>query len=212
MNVISPGFKKNAEPFDRCRGGCYQLPTMIREIVQYGHPVLRVKCRPVTKVDESTRALVADMLETMADANGVGLAAPQVGEDIRLAVVDVSHDPECISFLKVNGVDAELSSIMPLVFINPELCYGQEKATETEGCLSIHDIRADVRRPASVTARLPQLDGSVLEIETDGLLARAIQHETDHLNGLLFVDRLSPVNKISVKKRLRRLLDNSSAS
>lgn len=184
---------------------------MIREIIQYGHPVLRLKCRPVTIVDESTHALVADMLETMADANGVGLAAPQVGEDIRLAVVDVSHDPECVSFLKVNGEDAELASIMPLVFINPELSYGQEKATETEGCLSIRDIRADVRRPASVTARLPQLDGSVLEIETDGLLARAIQHETDHLNGVLFVDRLSPVSKIPVKKRLRRLLEESIA-
>jgi peptide deformylase len=181
---------------------------MIRQIVQYGHPVLRVKCRPVTAVDESIHELVADMLETMADANGVGLAAPQVGVDIRLAVVDVSHDPECVSFLKVNGEDAELASIMPMVFINPELNYGQEKATETEGCLSIRDIRADVRRPASLTARLPQLDGSVLEIETDGLLARAIQHETDHLNGVLFVDRLSPAAKLTVKRRLRRLLDD----
>ena len=96
---------------------------MIREIVQYGHPVLRQKCRPVTLVDESLHQLVADMLETMVDANGVGLAAPQVGVDIRLAVVDVSHDPDCVSLLKVNGEDAELASIMPLVFINPELIY-----------------------------------------------------------------------------------------
>ena len=183
---------------------------MIREIVQYGHPVLRVKCRPVTVVDDELRALAADMLETMVDANGVGLAAPQVGEDIRLAVVDVSHDPQCVSLLKVNGVDAELESIMPLVFINPELTYSQEKATEMEGCLSIQDIRAEVRRPAAVIAKLPQLDGSVLEIETDGLLARAIQHETDHLNGVLFVDRLSAVAKLSVKKRLRRLLDDEA--
>lgn len=179
---------------------------MIRDIVQYGHPVLRQKCRPVTEVDDALRELVADMLETMVDANGVGLAAPQVGEDIRLAVIDVSHDPECVTMLKVNGKDAELESIMPLVFINPELTYSQEKESAVEGCLSIQGIRAEVRRPAAVIAKLPQLDGSVLEIETDGLLARAIQHETDHLNGVLFLDRLSAVGKVSMKNRLKRLL------
>jgi peptide deformylase len=180
---------------------------MIRDIVQYGHPVLRQKCRPVTVVDDALRELAADMLETMVEANGVGLAAPQVGEDIRLAVIDVSHDPECITLLKVNGGDAELESIMPLVFINPELTYSQAKETAVEGCLSIEGIRAEVRRPAAVIAKLPQLDGSVLEIETDGLLARALQHEIDHLNGVLFVDRLAAVAKVSMKNRLKRLLD-----
>ena len=182
---------------------------MIREIVQYGHPVLRQKCRPVTGADEKLLELVADMLDTMVDANGVGLAAPQVGEDIRLAVIDVSHDPDCVTMLKVNGQDAELSSIMPLVFINPELTYSQEKEVGMEGCLSIRGIRAEVRRPAAVIATLPQLDGSVLEIETDGLLARALQHEIDHLNGVLFVDRLSAVGKVSMKNRLKRLLDEN---
>lgn len=179
---------------------------MIREIVQYGHPVLRRKCQPVTTVDDTIRRLAADMIETMIDANGVGLAAPQVGVDLRLAVVDVSHDPECVTMLKVNGGDAELASIMPLVFINPELSYSQQKESAVEGCLSIEGIRAEVRRPAAVLARLPQLDGSVLEVETDGLLARALQHETDHLNGVLFVDRLSSVAKLQVKKRLKQLL------
>jgi len=138
----------------------------------------------------------------MKDANGVGLAAPQVGIDIRLAVVDVAHDPECISFLKVNGEDAKLEDIMPLVFINPELDFGDDKEADTEGCLSIQEIRAKVKRPIVVKAKLPQLDGSVLEIETDGLLSRAIQHEVDHLNGILFTDRVSSV----VKTRLRRKL------
>jgi peptide deformylase len=179
---------------------------MILDIVQYGHPVLRQKCRPVEVVDERIRQLVADMLETMVDASGVGLAAPQVGEDIRLAVIDVSHDPESVSLLKVNGADAELGSVMPLVFINPELTYSQEKDMAMEGCLSIRGIRAEVRRPEAVSARLPQLDGSVLEIETDGLLARALQHEIDHLNGVLFVDRLTAVAKVSMKNRLKRLL------
>ena len=182
---------------------------MILDIVQYGHPILRQKCRPVTEVDSSIHQLVADMLETMVDANGVGLAAPQVGVDLRLAVVDVSHDPECVSMLKVNGQDADLASIMPLVFINPDLTFSQEKESATEGCLSIQGIRAEVRRPAAVLAKLPQLDGTVLEIETDGLLARAIQHETDHLNGVLFVDRLPAVAKVSMKNRLKKLLAES---
>lgn len=182
---------------------------MIREIVQYGHPVLRQKCRTVTEVDDNLIQLVGDMLETMVDANGVGLAAPQVGEDIRLAVIDVSHDPECVSFLKVNGEDADLESIMPLIFINPDLVFSQEKETGMEGCLSIRGIRADVRRPAAVKATLPQLDGSVLEIETDGLLARALQHEIDHLNGVLFVDRLQPVAKVAMKNRLKKLLEEN---
>lgn len=183
---------------------------MIREIVQYGHPILRQRCRPVTEVDNGLLQLVADMLDTMVDANGVGLAAPQVAEDLRLAVIDVSHDPECVSFLKVNGEDASLESIMPLVFINPELAYSQEKEIGTEGCLSIRGIRTEVRRPTSVKATLPQLDGSVLVVETDGLLARALQHEIDHLNGVLFVDRLSAVGKVSMKNRLRRLLEEGS--
>jgi peptide deformylase len=185
---------------------------MIRKIVQYGHPVLRLRCRPVTEVDDALIELIGDMLETMEDANGVGLAAPQVGEDIRLAVIDVSHDPDCISFLKVNGEDAELDSIMPLIFINPELAFGQAKEFGMEGCLSLRGIRAEVRRPESVKATLPQLDGSVLVVETDGLLARALQHEIDHLNGVLFVDRLPAVVKVSMKNRLKRLLEENGGS
>lgn len=179
---------------------------MILDIVQYGHPVLRQRCKPITEVDDAIRQLAADMLETMVDAEGVGLAAPQVGVDLRLAVIDVSHDPECVSYLRVNGEEASLAEIMPLVFINPELEYGQPKESAVEGCLSIYGIRAEVRRPADVKATLPQLDGSTLVIETDGLLARALQHEIDHLNGVLFVDRLSAVSKVSVKNRLKRLL------
>jgi peptide deformylase len=181
---------------------------MILPIVQYGDPVLRQQCRRVAEVDAAIHELAKNMLETMVDANGVGLAAPQVGIDLQLAVIDVSHDPECISFLKVNGKHAELAEIMPLVFINPKLEYGQEKQIDFEGCLSIEGIRYEVRRPAAVKATLEQLDGTTLVIETDGLLSRALQHEIDHLNGILFVDRLSAVGKVSVKNRLKRLLGN----
>ena len=178
---------------------------MVLEITQYGNPVLRKKCKQVEKVDDAITKLVEDMLETMVAAHGVGLAAPQVNEDIRLAVVDVSHDPECISYLKVNGEDAKLEDIMPLVFINPELELDGPRESESEGCLSIRDIQAKVRRPSIVKASLPQLDGSVIELEADGLLARAIQHEVDHLNGILFVDRVSPAAKVSVMRKLKRL-------
>ena len=178
---------------------------MVLDITQYGNPVLRLKCRPVEEVDETIVKLAEDMLETMVDAHGVGLAAPQVGEDIRMAVVDVSHDPDCVSFLKVNGEDAKMEDVMPLVFINPKLELDGVRESESEGCLSIRDIRANVRRPSIVKAKLPQLDGSVIDLETDGLLARAIQHEVDHLDGVLFVDRLSSAAKVTIKRKLRRL-------
>jgi peptide deformylase len=178
---------------------------MILDIVQYGDPVLRQRCEPVREVTSEIRTLAQDMLETMVDAHGVGLAAPQIGLAIRMAVVDVSHDPECVSFLRVGGKDTPLESIMPLVFINPELKLGGPKAADTEGCLSIDDLRATVTRPEVVHATLPLLDGTVLELETDGLLARALQHEVDHLNGVLFIDRLSAAGKTSIRRKLRRL-------
>lgn len=178
---------------------------MILDIVQYGEPVLRMKCVPVTEVNSELEKLVADMIETMYDANGIGLAAPQVGVDIRLAIVDVSHDPECVSFFKVDGKDANLSDHMPLVFLNPEIKLSGPKEEESEGCLSIHEIRAKVKRPSIVKAKMPQLDGSVKEIETDGLLARAIQHEVDHLNGILFTDRVSTVVKSRLRNKLKDL-------
>lgn len=181
---------------------------MVLEITQYGNPILRKKCQRIDAVDDTLRELANNMLETMVAANGVGLAAPQVGEDIRMAVIDLSHDPECVTFLKVNGEDSGIEDVMPLVFINPELELDGPRESDTEGCLSIHDIRANVRRPSIVKATLQQLDGSVIELETDGLLSRAIQHEVDHLNGILFVDRISPAAKVSIKRKLRRLASN----
>ncbi len=178
---------------------------MILDIVQYGEPVLRKKCVSVSQVDSELEKLVADMIETMEDAEGIGLAAPQIGVDIRLAVVDVSPDPESVSFFKVDGEDAEMADHMPLVFINPELELSGPKESESEGCLSIQEVRAKVNRPTVVKARLPQLDGSVKVIESDGLLARAIQHEVDHLNGILFTDRLSTTGKTRLRKKLKEL-------
>ena len=178
---------------------------MVREIVLYGHPVLRKKCPPVEQVTGEIEQLAKDMVETMIDAEGVGLAAPQVAVELQLAVVDVVGAENPCTYLRVDGKDRKLEDIMPLIFINPELELSRNREMDFEGCLSIPDLREKVNRPAELAAHLTLLDGRKITIETDGLLARAIQHETDHLNGILFIDRLSSVAKLGAKKRLRIL-------
>ena len=182
---------------------------MILDIVQYGHPVLRKKGRRIDPLplaaDDPLRELAGNMLETMYAAEGVGLAAQQVGQALQMAVVDVSHDPECISYLRVNGVDSELEDFMPLIFLNPQLDLHGDRESAVEGCLSFADVRSEIRRPSEVTARVETLEGEQLEIETDGLLARAIQHETDHLFGVLFIDRMSSARKMSLRRQLKDL-------
>ena len=180
---------------------------MIREIVLYGDPVLRVKCPPITTVTPEIHALAGDMVDTMEAAEGVGLAAPQVGETLRLAVIDVTGAEHPCTFLKVDGADANLADYMPLIFINPELNMGKDKAVMNEGCLSFPDVRTEIRRGDVVKAKLTLLDGRIILLETDGLLSRAIQHETDHLNGILFIDRATPAAKLSLKKKIRKMWD-----
>ncbi len=179
---------------------------MVLPIVRYPAQVLRAKCRPVTEVTERHRTLAADMIETMRDAHGVGLAAPQVGVEEQLAVIDVSHDPECVSFLRVNGAGTTLAAFMPVVFLNPRLELGKTKELSEEGCLSIPEMRAKVNRPAAVKVIYQTLDGETVTVETDGLLARAFQHEIDHLNGVLFIDRVSAAAKVGVMRRLKWLV------
>jgi len=179
---------------------------MVREIVLYGDPVLRHKCKPVAEITPELHALAADMLETMEAAHGVGLAAPQIGLDLQFAVIDVSDSEEPMTFLRVDGQDTSLAEFMPLVFMNPELSFPQkDKAVMNEGCLSFPDVRADVTRPDVVKASVMLLDGSRVEIETDGLFSRALQHETDHLFGILFIDRISPAGKLALKRKIQRM-------
>ena len=185
---------------------------MTREIVIFGDPVLRKKCAVVDEVSDDLRGLVQDMLETMREADGIGLAAPQVGVAIQLAVVDVSHDPECFSYLRVDGRDSGLEELMPLIFMNPKLEYGGEPDVMPEGCLSFPDIRGDVTRPYGVKATMDLLDGRSVVIETDGLLSRVIQHETDHLNGVLFIERMSTATKFSLRGRIRRMQSDYRAN
>ena len=180
---------------------------MIREIVLYGDPVLRAKCPPLSTVTPELEALAADMIDTMEAAEGVGLAAPQIGETLRLAVIDVSGAEQPCTFFRVDGADADLADYMPLKFINPELSMGKAKAVMNEGCLSFPDVRTEIRRGDVVKAKLTLLDGRTILLEADGLLSRAIQHETDHLNGILFIDRATPAAKLSLKKKIRKMWD-----
>jgi peptide deformylase len=179
---------------------------MILSILQYGDPILRAKGKEIEKIDDHIRELAANMIETMHAANGVGLAAQQVGEALQVTVLDVSqvedHRP---STLKLNGNEVDPAASMPLVLINPEIELGDEAEIGTEGCLSFPEITGQIERAASTKVRAQNLEGDKIEIEASGLLARAIQHEVDHLNGILFIDRMNSAAKAALSSRLKRL-------
>ena len=174
-------------------------------ILQYGDPILRAKGKRLEKIDERIRELTQNMIETMHAANGVGLAAQQVGEALQLTVLDVSQVEDRPSTMKLNGEAVDPKAAMPLVLINPEIELAGETELATEACLSFPEITGGIERAESVTARAQTLDGSKIEIEASGLLGRAIQHEIDHLNGILFIDRMSSAAKTTLASQLRRL-------
>jgi peptide deformylase len=174
-------------------------------IAKYGDAVLRLKGRRVEKMDDRIRELAANMLETMHAANGVGLAAQQVGEALQLTVLDVLQTEDRPSTLTLNGREIELLAAMPLVLVNPKIALDHETDIGTEGCLSFPEITAEIQRSVAVNVQAETLEGNPIEIEATGLLARALQHEVDHLNGILFIDRMSSVAKASLQSRLKRL-------
>src|ERR1700726_2800772 len=154
---------------------------MIREIVVYGEPVLRVKGKQIERIDDDIRALAADMLETMYDASGVGLAAQQVGRALQLTVIDVSDAESRPSQMWIAGEEVDPKEHMPLILINPELQLGEEPELGTEGCLSFPEITAEISRALKVKVNAQDLNGKRVEFEAAGLLGRAVQHENDHL-------------------------------
>ena len=181
-------------------------------IVRYGDPILRTKGKRIAAVDAHVRELAANMIETMHLANGIGLAAQQVGEALQLTVIDVSGAEDQESTMKVDGAEVDPKSSMPLLLLNPELTLNKETDLAIEGCLSFPEITADIRRAISVVARAQTLEGVPVEIEASGLLARALQHEVDHLNGILFIDRMSAATKVALRSRLKRMQkENASA-
>jgi peptide deformylase len=174
-------------------------------IVRYGDPILRMKGKRVAAVDAHVRELAANMIETMHLANGIGLAAQQVGEALQLTVVDVSRAEDQESTMKLNGAEVDPKTSMPLLLLNPELTLNKETDLAIEGCLSFPEITADIRRAVSVVVRAQTLEDTPVEIEASGLLARALQHEVDHLNGILFIDRMSAATKVALRSRLKRM-------
>lgn len=163
----------------------------IRPLVLLPDPILRQPSRPVERVDDQLKRFADDMLETMYDAPGIGLAAIQVGEPLRMLVIDVSDKDEVRA---------------PLAIINPEIVARSDALNvHEEGCLSIPDYYAEVERPAQVTVAFTGIDGKPGSIEADGLLATCLQHEIDHLNGVLFIDHLSKLKRDMVVRKFRKL-------
>ena len=181
-------------------------------ILKYGDARLRAKGKRIEEIDEMIRELASDMLETMRAANGVGLAAQQVGEALQLTVIDVSQATERPSTMALNGVEVVPNEQMPLVLLNPEIEIGPEKEIAAEGCLSFPEISGDIERSVWARVRGQTLSGDPIEIEATGLLARALQHEVDHLNGILFIDRMSSVAKAALGSRLKRLRKEMSVT
>jgi peptide deformylase len=165
----------------------------ILPIVKVPDPRLRQTSSPVEKVDTEVRALVADMFETMYAAPGIGLAAPQIGDPRRIIVIDVAHDE-----------DDEPKR--PLRMANPEiLWHSEDETTYNEGCLSLPDHYADVTRPKEIRVRYLDDQNEIREMHADGLLATVIQHEIDHLQGVLFVDHISPLKRNIILRKLTKL-------
>ena len=187
----APDQKENiARSVDRSRACVYLTGMTVKPLVILPDPILRRVSEPVARIDDSVRRFADDMLETMYDAPGIGLAAIQVGEPLRMLVIDLAKEDE---------------EKQPQVFVNPEiLASSDERSVYEEGCLSIPDYYAEVERPATVRVRFQDLTGQTREIEADGLLATCLQHEMDHLNGVLFIDHISKLKRDMVIRKFTK--------
>jgi peptide deformylase len=184
---------------------------MILEVIKYGHPVLRQKGARIEKVTLDIKKLIADMFETMNASHGIGLAAQQVGRALQLTVIDVREAKDRPSWLERDGQPADVNEFMPLVLINPELKPDGDPVAGGEGCLSFPEIFAEITRPESVAVKALDKKGKPVEFRCGGLLARVVQHETDHLNGILFIDRMSRKTKEELRPDLDELQAKTKA-
>jgi peptide deformylase len=175
---------------------------MIREIVHYDAPALRAKGREVGAITPEIKALVEDLLDTMRDARGVGLAAQQIGETVQLAVIDITNVKERPSKMWIAGKPVDPQAYMPLVLINPTLKPTKTKIVSHEGCLSFPGLTLDIARAQRVSVRNGTLDGGLFEFDAGGLLGRAVLHEVDHLHGKLFIDHLSAEERRDIREDL----------
>jgi peptide deformylase len=180
---------------------------MILPIVHYGHPTLRKKGRRIETVTPEIRQLAADMVETMRDAHGVGLAAQQVAHDLQLCVIEITPalSKERPSRKWINDKEADPHEDMPLIILNPELTFTKKKEAGHEGCLSFPGLGAEITRAYRVGVTYQDLDGKTHGFDAAGLLGRALQHEIDHLNGILFIDRLDPADREELRAEIEAL-------
>jgi peptide deformylase len=170
----------------------------LREVVQFPDPRLKLVSKPITQITDEIRELAADMIEVMYDEPGIGLAAPQVGASVRLFVIDTAWSDEEVGR-------------HPLVVINPEISERDGRITWDEGCLSVPDYNAVVERDARITLRGLDLEGQPIVEHAEGLRAVCIQHEVDHLDGILFIDRISRLKRgLYVKKRRKQLTEEAA--
>ncbi len=185
---------------------------MLLPLRYFGDPVLRKCGKKVEDLSPAVEQLIEDMFETMAEYNGIGLAAQQVGEALQLTVLDIRPVEDRPSTLEIGGREEEPDSIMPLVLINPEVKPLADAVPGGEGCLSFPEMSAEIDRPERVSVKAMDGRGESLEFECGGLLARAIQHETDHLNGILFIDRMDRATKADLQEQLDALREKTLAA
>ena len=184
---------------------------MILPIVNYGDPVLRARGARIETFDSKLHELVENMLETMEEAHGVGLAAQQIGKAIQLTVIDVTEATDRPSTLELDGKEVAVEEYMPLILINPELKPFGNRLPGPEGCLSFPEVYDDITRPESVSVKAQNEDGEPIEFSCGGLLARVVQHETDHLKGILFIDHMDRETKAAHQEEIDRIQAETKA-
>jgi peptide deformylase len=175
------------------------------EIVHYGNPILRKKGKPIEQFDGDLKRLAKDMIEAMRVAEGIGLAAQQVNLALQFCVVDLTGVDRDFDY-QLNGSSLPLDLIMPLVLINPEVMAIPDPVTTcSEGCLSFPEIHGDIDRPDRIEVRFKDLDGHNNQLTCNGLFSRCVQHEVDHLNGILFIDRMRKSSLLEIEQDLKQL-------
>ena len=184
---------------------------MILPLTYYGNPVLRQKGALVEDITPELQELIDDMFETMEEYRGIGLAAQQVGRPIQLTVIDISPVEDRPSTLELDGEEKDPKSFMPLVLLNPKIEPLGSEDKGGEGCLSFPELYGEVSRPGKIRVNALNRQGETIEFVCGGLLARCVQHETDHLHGILFIDRMDSEDKAELREELDTLQKKTKA-
>lgn len=185
---------------------------MTLEVVKYGHPTLRQRGATVAAITPAIRTFVENLLETMYAAHGIGLAAQQVARPLQITVIDVREATDRPSTMRIGDQSVEPEEHMPLVLINPEVTPTGPAVTGPEGCLSFPEMYAEITRPGTVHVKAMNLKGETFEFACGGLLAKAVQHEVDHLQGILFIDRMTRNDRDALRPELEALQAKTRAS